>query len=377
MLPRLVDAYHDAGFVFELGSPAMLWCGVTPRAEWTPRPRFGPLNHRQIAVGLRDAWFFRLIADAFDAAGLRTEDGAAFVIGNSYGVSTLMIAELFRPMSVDAIDAETSCGSGEGSELTRRLAAQLELDVRVTAGFSPQEIDRACRSPRYQLAFIDGEHTDEQIVIDFDGVADRLDDPCVVVLHDVGLRDMDAGWLAVRERAAGLGFRGFDLSATDSGSTVLVRGLPDLERYLERTCPGLRAFNDTYHAGLSVPTPPQRPETDLLVVRDDQTVAFFGAGRDLAAYGHFMLAHPDRVEAIYDDDASKTGRRRYGVPIRAAEDLASSAADMIVISTHGYLDAARRRIAELRPDLDAWPRVGLIPPTRVVATPGAPTPVLV
>lgn len=345
-----------------MGSPARLATGVTPLNEWRPLWRNEPPNIRHVGISLRDAWFIRLLTDALGPV-------PSLVIGNSHGVSTLLIAELLKPSPLDAIDAETSQGSSNGTQLTRRVARRLGLDVEVTSGFSPQDLESACRSSRYGFVLIDGEHTNEQLLLDFQGVFDRLDERCVVYCHDVGLRDMDAGWLKVRELAEPAGFRGFDLSASDFGSTVLLRGLPELERMLELTCPGLRCHSSAYHAGLEVAMPSHFPDTDRLVLGQGERVAFFGAGNDLSQYGHFMLSHPDRVAGLFDDNPSLVGTERYGVQVAAGDMLSAAKPDAIVISTHAYTDPVRARVAELMPDANVYPRPGLMSPVRVFCVP--------
>jgi len=366
MLPRIIDAYFAEGFAFEMGSPANLMTGVTPLDEWGPRRRFGPVSHRHVGISLRDAWFIRQCCECLGPV-------PSLVIGNSHGISTLLIAECLSPEPLDAIDAETSYGSDNGTELTRRVADRLGLDVRVTTGFSPRDLESACRTNEYGFALIDGEHTDEQVVLDFEAVADRLADRCVVYLHDIGLRDMDAGWLRVRKRAEPLGLRGFDLSATDFGSTVLVRNVPELERMLGRTCPGLRSHTTAYHAGLGLPLsehPPQhRPETDLLVLRPGETVAFYGAGNDLTHQGHFILSHPDRVAGIFDDNPEVIGSDRFGMAVRAGDELTDCDARAVVISTHAHAEKVRARITELCEGLECYPRRGLLAPARVFCVP--------
>jgi hypothetical protein len=371
MLPSVIDAYSQEGFVFEFGSPGMLWTGLTPRDEWRPRWRYETPSYRQIAISIRDAWFFRVIADSLSKINNQKEN-AGLVIGNSYGISTVIMAELMRPVIIDAIDAEVSMGSDEGSSLTRRVCRRLDLDVQVTKGFSPQDIDKACRRDQYSFVMVDGEHTNKQIVDDFLGIKDRLTDRCVVFFHDVGLRDMDSGWLKVQEIAEPMGLKGYDLSATDSGSCLLVRGVVDLERMLGQSCPGLRAYNDVYHAGLNLKMPVMRPDTDTLVIRDNQRVAFFGAGNDLEAYGQFILSNREHVAGIYDDDPQKTGTMRYGVEIRRGSELAQAQADAIVIATHSYTEQARARVCDLLPALQTrvYPRNGLAVPTRVLRVPG-------
>jgi hypothetical protein len=369
MIPRVVDAYTQAGYVFEMGSPGVLWTGVTPRQDWRPRRMHQTPSHRQIAISIRDAWYFMLIADALKDVNTRDEQ-SGLVIGNSFGISTVMIAELLAA-PIDAIDAETSNGSDEGSALTRRVCATLDLDVQITKGFSPQDLDIACRRDAYSFVLIDGEHTNEQIVMDFVGIKDRLTDRCVVFLHDVGLRDMDTGWTEVQEIASSMGLRGFDLSATDSGSSLLVRGVPTLERMLEQTCPGLRTHNDVYHAGLQIPMPAMRGASDALSLSDGERVAFFGAGQDLAHYGGFILQNPDAVAGVFDDDPSKVGSERFGQQIRSGDELALSGADAVVLSTHAHAERARDRVRALVPSLieRVYPRIGLGVPVRVAKLP--------
>lgn len=368
MLPSIVDAYSAQGFVFELGSPSALFTGLTPRSDWQPRRRFDTLSYRQVGISIRDAWFFMLVADALKQVN---NHNPSLVIGNSHGISTTLIAELLKPSPVDAIDAETSMGSDQGTPLTRRVAKHLNLDVQITTGFSPQDLNSACRFDKYALVFVDGEHTNHQIVEDFIGIADRLADNCVVFFHDVGLRDMDSGWARVKELAQPLGLIGYDLPATDSGSTLLVRNVPSLERMLKQSCVPLRAHNDIFHAGLSLPLPTQSPDTDILVVQDNQRIAFLGAGNDLAHYAHFILSHPDRVDAIYDDDQTKVGTTRFGFTIQPTANLANASPDAIVISTHKYVDQMRLRAIQLAPKLIAhtYPRTGLLMPTRLVCVP--------
>jgi hypothetical protein len=371
MFPSVIDAYTKEGFVFEFGSPGMLWTGLTPREHWRPRWKYESTSYRQIAISIRDAWFFMLIARALDGVNTDVEQ-SGLIIGNSFGISTIMMGELMRPASIDAIDAEVSTGSDEGSDLTRRVAKRLGLDIQLTKGFSTQDLDAACRREKYSFVLVDGEHTNTQIVEDFEGIKDRLTDRCVVFFHDVGLRDMDEGWLKVQEIAKPMGLLGYDLSATDSGSSLLVRGVPELEQMLRQSCPGLRAYNDIYHAGLNLEMPKPRTDTDTLVVGDSQRVAFFGAGNDLADYGQFILRHRDQVAGIFDDDPAKVSTTRYGIEVRDGSQLVDTKPDAIVISTHGHVDQARERVLELMPLLatSVYPRHGLAMPTRVLAIPG-------
>ena len=58
----------------------------------------------------------------------------------------------------------------------------------------------------YDLAFIDGLHTNIQLVDDFEAVLPHLMSSCVVVLHDVLLSGMTKGVDVLKQRYAEEGF---------------------------------------------------------------------------------------------------------------------------------------------------------------------------
>ena len=116
-----------------------------------------------------------------------------FVVGNAWGYSTLVLACVFPSSSVDVIDAANEGADNiKGVELTRAVAESEGLDVRLHVGFSPQHTEAAMRFPApatYGLVFLDGLHTNEQTIADFEGVRHRLDEGAgdfLVVFHDVG-----------------------------------------------------------------------------------------------------------------------------------------------------------------------------------------------
>eukprot|EP00929_Paragymnodinium_shiwhaense_P102451 TRINITY_DN65642_c0_g1_i2.p1 TRINITY_DN65642_c0_g1~~TRINITY_DN65642_c0_g1_i2.p1 ORF type:complete len:412 (-),score=18.64 TRINITY_DN65642_c0_g1_i2:46-1281(-) len=127
----------------------------------------------------------------------------AFIIGNAFGYSTLVVAMLFKDGgAVDALDgeAEGACVKA-GSWFTRRIARDAGLDVQLTVGLSPGDVSQARRFDRYQLAFIDGLHTNEQFLLDFRAVEPYMTEAAVVVCHDVGvyalekaLRQLPKSW---------------------------------------------------------------------------------------------------------------------------------------------------------------------------------------
>jgi len=107
-----------------------------------------------------------------------------FEIGNAFGYSTLVIAHIFG-VPVDALDAEVTRCAHLGTRLTHELANSAGLEVHVTHGFSPQDVPAAVRRAPYDLAFIDGKHTVEQLILDVEAVRPWLAESSIIVLHDV------------------------------------------------------------------------------------------------------------------------------------------------------------------------------------------------
>lgn len=201
-------------------------------------------------ISVSDAFLFSTIARMFDPS-------AIFVIGNAFGLSTFVLAESFPGSLVDVIDAEAEgSDNARGSEVTRKIAQTHFPKVRLTTGYSPQDIAKACRVSKYQMAFIDGLHTNEQMVKDFVGLCPFLDDGCVVVFHDVASHNMLDGWNEIVNLSAKNGFHGFQVSWTSFGVCVLVRGLPNVRQYFESSAGEFRGIR--YHLG--VKTSPNRPK---------------------------------------------------------------------------------------------------------------------
>uniref|UniRef100_A0A7S4UR10 Uncharacterized protein n=1 Tax=Alexandrium monilatum TaxID=311494 RepID=A0A7S4UR10_9DINO len=122
-----------------------------------------------------------------------------FAIGNAFGFSSVVLGLLFaRKLGagsglVDVIDSETEAGCNHvGSLITRSIANASDLDIALSVGLSPRDVPHTMRAPAYDLAFIDGEHTERQLQLDFGAVAPRLAARAAVVLHDVGFFGLHA-----------------------------------------------------------------------------------------------------------------------------------------------------------------------------------------
>jgi hypothetical protein len=151
---------------------------------------------------------------------------------------------------VDVIDAEVEGAHNRvGSELTRRIIASDFTNVQLTVGFSPGDLGNAMRLPKYQFAFIDGLHTNEQMLADFRGVIPYLDESAVVVFHDVAISEMMPAWGQVKAEASSAGFNAYEVAFTQFGATVISRGYPEVEKYLAAVSG--KFDQERYHLGIA------------------------------------------------------------------------------------------------------------------------------
>jgi predicted O-methyltransferase YrrM len=231
-IAKVIHAYKKRGYEVSLGDPDCL-----------PTRLFhdGRLVNVSWAISLSDILVFQWIAEL--APWQR-----ALVVGNSFGFSTLVIAGLCPGCYVDAIDAEVEGRENRlGSLLTMEIAGEDFPGVRLTKGFSPQDLPKACRFDAYDFLFIDGLHTNEHLIADFSGIRDRRNKNSVVYLHDVGIAKMEAAWSTIRSRFLSGDDAAFDLSFTSFGSTVVISGNPGLKGFMQNCCKSLA--NCSYYFG--------------------------------------------------------------------------------------------------------------------------------
>lgn len=112
-----------------------------------------------------------------------------FAVGNAFGFSSLVLSYACNNAPVDVLDAEQEGGDNHrGSELTREIAAAEGRNIRVHVGFSPGDTGFVMQKGNgtYDLAFVDGRHSDRNLIMDFLGLREYLGPAPVVVFHDVG-----------------------------------------------------------------------------------------------------------------------------------------------------------------------------------------------
>ena len=114
-----------------------------------------------------------------------------YIIGNAFGYSTFVLSNIFPKAKIDVIDAECEGNDNRlGSEITRKIIENNKLDINLFIGFSPEDVERSMRTNKYELIFIDGLHTKEQIRKDLDAVKNYCADNFFIVCHDVELASL-------------------------------------------------------------------------------------------------------------------------------------------------------------------------------------------
>lgn len=192
-----------------------------------------PLSTGGGGISLSELNFLECLRSAADYSSL-------FVIGNSGGWSTLALSLLWKQAQTVAID----CGLMEASNklfemldydrhqgdskrdfgivLTNELARENGLNAKAVLGMSPQDLARVisdeCPAPP-QLVFVDGGHSNEQLIKDFEGLQDLVDPNCIFVFHDVVNWHMEKGFQHCCKVS---GREGRILWRTSSGIAVLL-----------------------------------------------------------------------------------------------------------------------------------------------------------
>jgi len=220
-IAKVIEAYKNSGYEVLLGNPDCLATRLL---------KHNRLIEASFAISMSDILVFQWIA--WFAPWKR-----ALIIGNSFGFSTLLIAGLCPGCDVDAIDAEIEGSENRlGSQLTMAIAREDFPGVRLTIGFSPQDLPQACRFDAYDLIFIDGFHTNDQLIGDFGGICGRREGNSVVYLHDVGMAQMTSAWSTIKSKFLTTKDSAFDLNFTSFGTAVVIYGYPELKRFMETSC---------------------------------------------------------------------------------------------------------------------------------------------
>ncbi|PIZ29667.1 MAG: hypothetical protein COY40_06435 [Alphaproteobacteria bacterium CG_4_10_14_0_8_um_filter_53_9] len=181
ILPALYEAYASRGLTLLSGLTPARYNGLK-QAAFTWLIRDGKSVTDGYGISLNEVQMLEAVLPAIAPKNI-------FIIGNSYGFSTLAIALICPKSKVVAIDAGVDTHSEKGLELTRDLAKSLGLkNVTVLLATSPQDVPSVVKKHlggHIDFAFIDGLHTNTQVVIDAEALKPFTKPATALLFHDV------------------------------------------------------------------------------------------------------------------------------------------------------------------------------------------------
>ena len=111
-----------------------------------------------------------------------------FVIGNSFGWSTLALGLMCPESCIVAIDFCSRPDEEYGVQVTNRLGSQIDAEIRAIKAKSPDNVSDIVRknfNGGIDLVLIDGGHTPQQQKADFLACKESANEGCVYLFHDV------------------------------------------------------------------------------------------------------------------------------------------------------------------------------------------------
>jgi predicted O-methyltransferase YrrM len=214
IIGKLVEMYRDEGIEICTGLGPVDFDDL-PVAPFTRFIKNGSSMTEGLGIALQEVYLLESIASAYEPANI-------LIIGNSLGWSTLALSLLLPDSRVVAMDAGIDENSLNGIDLTNRMATRKGLhNLRAIKGMSPQDVTAIVTSEldgRVDFAFIDGLHTNEQIVLDFQAISVEAAKDAVYLFHDVHLWNLHEG---IRRIESLTGRTSQSLRATPSGMTLL------------------------------------------------------------------------------------------------------------------------------------------------------------
>lgn len=143
-----------------------------------------------------------------------------FIVGNGLGWSAIALAMINQDASVVVIDPQA------GIELTNRIAFRERLNCIAVQGSSPGDnariIQEYCPCPP-DLVLIDGLHSNEQIVLDFNATFAVSGRAATYFFHDIVNFNLFGGLTAISETGGSCAMTTHLLLCTPSGMAVVVR----------------------------------------------------------------------------------------------------------------------------------------------------------
>lgn len=213
ILNRLVSLYEKRGIGIAAGLSPWRHANL-PQVTFTWFMRGGESITNGLGIAMQEIYFLECLFDRYRPKSI-------FVIGNSWGWSTLALALINPQARVVAIDSGFDQNSLEGLEFTNRVAREERLNLVAVKAASPHDVPAVLAkefADPVDFAFIDGYHTEQQVGLDFAAIRPAAAADAVYLFHDVLEFKLSPG---VERAAASVGLPWFTLEGTTSGMAAL------------------------------------------------------------------------------------------------------------------------------------------------------------
>jgi len=240
IISKMIEIYGQEGFefVFEDQSRGLLMRHPSdPVTDLLNDPMVKNLEFLPwgMACSTNDIELFHRMTRNVDARNI-------FIVGNAWGFSAMCFAAMCPLANIDVIDAEDACNPDvqpifgprlkEFTAMARKVAGKhCPGRVNITTGYSPQDTLNAIREGvKYDVVFIDGEHTNDAMKADYYGIKNYLSEKCIIFFHDIRIGNLHSGMKDIIENAKKDGFDYFQVDVPESsfGMGVIARGISPL-----------------------------------------------------------------------------------------------------------------------------------------------------
>jgi predicted O-methyltransferase YrrM len=183
LISKTLQMYQSRGFTVRTGlSPWHFHCNYYRNLPFSSIFLDGTKVGVAGGLSFIEMFLFGCLSEALQPARI-------LVIGNAFGLSTVLLSVLNPNAKVVTIDAGTEgVDNSEGNKLTERIAKEEGLNLTVVLGFSPQAVPDTVQKHldgKVDLFFIDGLHTEAQQALDFEACWKFGGNQSVYLFHDV------------------------------------------------------------------------------------------------------------------------------------------------------------------------------------------------
>jgi len=162
-------------------------------------------------IGLKELYFFECLFSEWQPKNI-------FCIGNAFGWSTVSLALLNRNSDLICIDAgQEGDYNMEGIDITNKILHNYNQNARVVFGHSPEDVSKYAQRG-IDFVFIDGLHTNEQQLIDWQAIFPHCHVGTVYIFHDVIQFNMEKSFAQIASKSK---CKSLILHRTDSGMGIL------------------------------------------------------------------------------------------------------------------------------------------------------------